>query len=53
MNIAKLREMKVLKEPPRVSFISRGTEMTNFEFLAASRRLVTVLKISVSGEASG
>jgi long-chain acyl-CoA synthetase len=44
MNIAKLREMKVLKEPPRVSFISRGTEMTNFEFLAASRRLVTVLK---------
>ena len=43
MNIAKLREMKVLQEPPRVSFISKGKEITNFEFLSVSRKLVSAL----------
>lgn len=44
MNIAKLRELKVLQEPEQVSFVSGGREMTNYEFLSQARRLVTVLK---------
>lgn len=44
MNIAKLRELKVLQEPEQVSFISGGREITNYEYLSQCRRLVSGLK---------
>lgn len=44
MNIAKLREAKVLEEAEQVSFVSGGREITNYEFLQAARKLVTALK---------
>lgn len=44
MNIAKLRELKVLQEPEQVSFISGGREITNYAYLRDSRKLVTALK---------
>jgi len=44
VNIAQLRELKVLEEPEQVSFVSGGRELTNYEFLHESRKLVTVLK---------
>jgi long-chain acyl-CoA synthetase len=44
MNIAKLRELKVLQEPEQVSFVSGGREWTNHEFLSGARRLVTALR---------
>ncbi len=44
MNIAKLRELKVMEEPEQVSFVSGGKELTNHEFLHGARKLVTVLK---------
>lgn len=44
MNIAKLRELKVLAEPEQVSFVSGGREITNYEFMRSARKLLTVLK---------
>jgi len=44
MNIAKLRELKVLEEAEQVSFVSGARELTNYEFLQEARKLVTVLK---------
>lgn len=44
MNIAKLREDAVLTEKEQVSFIWKDQEITNFEYLEESRKLVTVLK---------
>jgi long-chain acyl-CoA synthetase len=44
MNIAKLREEKVKGEKEQVSFISGGREITNYQYLEESRRLVTALK---------
>ncbi|MBP7764888.1 MAG: AMP-binding protein [Syntrophaceae bacterium] len=44
MNIAQLREVKVLEEPEQISFISGGKELTNHGFLHDCRKLVTVLK---------
>jgi long-chain acyl-CoA synthetase len=45
MNIAKLREQRVMQEEPeQVSFVSGGREITNYEYLRESRKLVTALK---------
>lgn len=44
MNIAKLREAKVLEEAEQVSFVSNGREITNYEFLRGARKLVTALR---------
>lgn len=44
MNIAKLRELKVLEEAEQVSFVSGGREITNYEYLREARKLVTALK---------
>ena len=44
MNIAKLRELKVMEEAEQVSFVSGGREITNYEFLREARKLVTALK---------
>ncbi len=44
MNIAKLRELKVLEEAEQVSFVSGGRELTNYQFLSEARKLVTALK---------
>lgn len=44
INIAKLRENKVLKEGERVSIVFQGKEITNFEYMRTSKKLVTALK---------
>jgi long-chain acyl-CoA synthetase len=44
MNIAKLRELKVMEEPEQVSMVCGARELTNYEFLREARKLVTVLK---------
>ena len=44
MNIAKIRENKVLEEGERVSILFQGKEITNFEYMRTSRKLVTALK---------
>jgi hypothetical protein len=43
MNIAKIRESKVLEEGERVGIIFQGKEITNFEYMRTSRKLVTAL----------
>lgn len=44
MNIAKLRELKVMDEPEQMSIICGARELTNYQFLSEARKLVTVLK---------
>ncbi len=44
MNIAKLRELKVMAEPEQVSMICGSRELTNYQFLSEARKLVTVLR---------
>src|SRR4030043_349396 len=44
MNIAKIRENKVLEEGERVSILFQGKEITNFEYMRTSKKLVTALK---------
>jgi long-chain acyl-CoA synthetase len=44
MNIAKLREMKVMQEAEQISFVSDDREITNYQYLIESRKLVTALK---------
>ena len=44
MNIAKLRELKVMQEPEQISMVCGGKELTNYQFLSEARKLVTVLK---------
>lgn len=44
MNIAKLRELKVMAEPEQVSIICGARELTNYQFLSEARKLVSVLR---------
>jgi long-chain acyl-CoA synthetase len=44
MNIAKLREEKAKAEREYVSIVSGGREITNYEFMTGTRKLVTALK---------
>ncbi len=44
MNIANLRELKVIEEPEQISMVCGARELTNYQFLSEARKLVTVLK---------